>query len=295
MAGSMTPDGHDRNSTFRRLAATVGDTIRYVRGAQLPLSASSLAYITLLTIVPLIALSFSIFKAFGGMQMLYRLVEPIIIENLTPGAGQEAVVAIRRFVESLHAGALGLTGLLGVITTTMIMLYSAEKAINRVWNVPMKHTLVQRLAIYWFFITLGPLAIGIALGVLSLQIIPFLATSPEDSNYAPGVGTGPILLITAILFFLIYKWVPNYPVRTWPAVAAAIFASAAWNLARYGYVLYTRHFVTQSQLYGSLGAIPILLVWIYISWLIILVGAAYAAASQKGVQKESEHADKKES
>lgn len=255
-----------------QIALAFKDIRKQVHDAQLLLAASSLAYTTILSIIPVLALSFSIFQAFGGMEKLYATIEPMIIHYLAEGASDDAIQAIRGFITRIHAGALGATGLVGTIITSMLLLSSGETAINRVWKAPIHRSLFQRISAYWLFITLGPLALAVSVGVATSYKIPLTHLLPS--------GTG-IFILTTLIFFLIYKFVPNRKVDWKPALIASTITAVFWNLARWGYALYTKEIVTYNKIYGSLAAIPILLVWIYIIWLIILTGAAVTAALQK--------------
>lgn len=257
----------------------IKDTWVQMRDAQLFTVASSLAYTTILSIIPLLAVSFAIFQAFGGMEKLNDIIRPLILSNLAEGASEEAVATLQRFIENAHSGAIGVSGVIGLIFTSMSMLSSAENAINQVWKTPLKRSLFQRISAYWLFITCGPLALSIVVG---------LATSfhwPLSSLFPSGTG---MFIITVGIFFVIYKWVPQTRVEWHYALYSAMVTSVLFNLARMGYSVYTKNVVTYSVVYGSLGAIPIFLIWIYIIWLIILTGAAHTAALQKSFESREE-------
>lgn len=257
---------------MRQIRLALRDIGREIRDAQLMLFASSLAYTTILSLIPLLAVSLSIFQAFGGMERLYETIEPLIIQYLAENASDEATRTIRSFIGNIHAGALGATGLIGLIFTSMALLSSAETAINRVWKAEIKRSLFHRIAGYWLFITLGPVAMAFAVGTATSAQVPLQHLIPS--------GTGSFLLST-LVFFAIYKWVPNRNVDWKPALISATLISILMSLARAGYGLYTKNFVSYDKIYGSLAAIPILLFWIYIVWLVILTGAAVTVALQK--------------
>jgi membrane protein len=259
------------------LKLALRDMVHQVREAQLPVVAGHLAYITILSIVPLLAVSFSIFQAFGGMEKLYDTIEPIILNNLAQAASEDAMKAIRGFITNIHAGTLGATGLVGLIFTSMAMLSSVEQAINRVWKTHVQRSLFQRVASYWLFITLGPLAMAFAVGAATSSDIPLSGILPS--------GTG-LFIITALVFFAIYKWVPNRRVDWRPALIAGMLSAVVWNLARWSYAVYTARVLTYRNIYGSLAAVPILLLWIYIIWMVVLSGAAVTAALQKRFEFE---------
>ncbi|MEO5969844.1 MAG: YhjD/YihY/BrkB family envelope integrity protein [Bdellovibrionia bacterium] len=256
------------------------ETTHHVDEVQLFLIASSLAFTTILSIIPVLAVSFSIFQAFGGMQKLYSIIEPLILDNLAQGSSQEVIELLHRFVENAHASAIGIGGMVGLVFTSMSMLLSAEKAINQIWNTQITRSLFQRISFYWLFITLGPLALSVALGIATSFNLPIW-------KYLPS-GTG-ITLISMGVFFVIFKWVPQTVVYWQNALIASIFTTIFWDLARYAYTFYTQKVVMYNVVYGSLGAIPIFMLWIDIGWIIILIGAALTATLQKNFVPKTKH------
>ena len=257
----------------------VRETTRQVRRAQLPLVASSLSYTTILSMIPLLAVSFGIFQAFGGLDRIYGLIEPFILANLAEGVSDQVIKLLRQFISNAHASTIGVGGLLGLIITSMTALSSIERAINRVWDAPISRSWFQRISSYWLVITLGPIALAVALGLASVGRFPV-------ANLLPS-GTG-IFAITVGFFFFVYKWVPHTPVYGKYALFSAVLCSVAFSLARTGYQAYFSQAVSYNKIYGSLAAVPILLLWIYIVWLIILSGAALTAALQAIANKPSE-------
>lgn len=260
---------------IERWRSVLKDVITVMKEAELPLTASSLAYTTILSIIPLIAVSFSIFKMFGGMEKLYGTLEPFIFENLAEGSDEKTLETIRSFVSNIHAGTLGITGFIGLIITSMTMLASVEKSVNRVWKVPESRPLFQRIQTYWMFITLGPLALAVALGGATTLNVSVKQILPS------GVVLFPILVC---VFFGMYKYIPHRRVYWQPALIASLTTSITWLVAKAAYSFYVKKVVAYDKIYGSLGAIPILLVWIYVAWLVILAGAALSAALQRRVE-----------
>ena len=254
--------------------AILCDTTQQMKQAQLLMVASSLAYTTILSIIPALAVSFAIFQAFGGMEKLYETIEPIVLSNLAQGASKEVISILHQFIDNAHTGAIGVGGLIGLIFTSMAMLSSIEKAINHVWQVKMSRGIFQRISAYWLFITLGPLALSVAIGIATSSQVPIWRLFPS--------GTG-LFLTTVGVFFCVYKWVPHWEVHWQPALFSALATALFWNLARIGYTLYIQSVVTYSKVYGSLAAVPILLLWIYIIWVIVLGGAALTSALQKRI------------
>ena len=249
------------------------DLWRHIGKAQLFTVASSLAYTTILSMIPLMAVSFAVFKAFGGMEKIYDTIEPLILDNLAEGASDQAIAAIHGFIDNAHTNVVGIGGMIGLIFTSMSMLSSIEKAINRVWDRPVTRSLFHRLSSYWMFITFGPLLLAVGAG---------FASTKDQSVAAHLVPNGfAIFLSTVAIFTCVYKWVPSCSVRWVYALLSGSVTAAFWNLARIAYAAYVSRTVSYSKIYGSLSAVPILLLWIYIIWVIVLVGAALTSALQK--------------
>jgi membrane protein len=272
MAKSQAILNESKRLLIKVIPKVISDTADQMKKAQLLMVASSLAYTTIMSIVPLLAVSFAIFKAFGGMQRIFDIVEPLILSYLTEGTSEEVIKTLHGFIDNAHTTVVGIGGMVGLILTSMVMLSNAENAINLVWQAKVSRPLFQRIASYWLFITLGPLALSIAVGAATSSNLPLAHLLPS--------GTG-LFLIAIAGFYCVYKFVPQTQVKWQIALLSAFVTASIWNLARYSYVLYTKHAVSYNNVYGSLGAIPILLLWIYILWVIVLGGAAFAAALQR--------------
>ncbi len=242
--------------------------------AQLFITASSLAYTTLMSLIPVLAVSFSVFKAFGGLEHLYQVIEPWVIENLTEGTDEQALQMIRGMIGNIHAGALGIGGLIGLIITSTSLFWNIENAIQRVWKAKPREGWFRRFAVYWLLISLGPLGLSVALGFAGMGKMEGTAMSMVPYG-------GVLFIITAAFFILIYKYVPNRKVNWRPALMGGITTSVVWNVARVGYSFYIGNLVHYRNIYGSIAALPILLLWLYIVWLILLSGTALTAAFQQ--------------
>ncbi len=249
---------------------TLDDILKELVDSQLLLVASSLAYTTILSIVPLLAVSFSIFYSFGGMEKALGIIEPFIIQNLTEGTSGEVMNTIRGFIENARSSTIGVSGMVALIITSMTMLSSIEKAFQKIWKTNIKRSLFQRVTTYWFFITLGPLSLSVLIGVLSSNKTSFVLPSQIEGFF-----------YAVLFFFAIYKWVPLCKVQGPPALISATIAASLWSIAKFIYSIYTHNVLTYSKIYGSLAAIPILLLWVYIAWIIVLSGASLTASLQR--------------
>lgn len=268
---------HDIHEFWILIKKILYNTWIEIKEAQLFMNASSLAYTTILSLIPLLAVSFAIFKAFGGLERMVGTLEPFLLNNLAEGTSDDVIQRIREYIANAHASAVGAGGFIGLVLTSMSMLSNIEKAINRVWRVNGVRPLFQRISSYWLFVTLGPVALAVVLGATTTSEVSIVRFLPS--------GTGVFFMMVGI-FFCVYRYVPHCEVR-WPfALIGAFFTSICWNLARMAYSLYTKNVVSYDKIYGSLGAVPILLLWIFIVWVVILTGAAFSAALQKTIPKK---------
>ena len=245
---------------------------KLIKNAEVMSVASSLAYTTILSIIPLLALTFSFFHILGGSQQMYQQIEPWILSNLAEEAGTDAITKLREFINNTHAGIVGFTGLIGLIITSFLMLDSIEHAVNRIWHAPIRRKFYKRVLFYSIFLIAGPIGLAFLIGIAASFQIPL-------RQYFP-TGTGFFLILTFI-FTAIYRWVPNCKVKWKYAFVTGCITSTIWTLARWGYSIYIAKIVNYHGVYGSLGAVPILLLWTYIAWVIILTGAAITATLQE--------------
>jgi membrane protein len=252
------------------------DTQFVINDAQLFTTASSLAYTTILSIIPVLALSFVIFRAFGGLERLYNTLEPFILSNLSQGTSKDVMQRISGLINNVSAGTIGAGGFLGLIFTSMSLMLSIENSFNRIWKVVNTRSWFHRIASYWLFITLGPLALSVGLGIATSSHFPL-------TQFLPSWSGG--FALVACLLTLVYKYVPNTQVRWKYALISGFWTTVIWNLTRLGYDLYVARIASYNRIYGSLAAIPILLFWIYLTWLAILAGAALTATFQKRLEQ----------
>jgi membrane protein len=248
------------------------ETLHQINRAQLMMASSSLAYTPILSIIPLLAVSFAVFQIFGGMQKFYELVEPFILSNLAEGVNGQATKLLETFIQNVHPTRLGIVGVTGLIFTGVSMLSSIEGAINRVWEVPLKRSWTLRISSYCLFITIGPLALAIILGFLTSKDFPISKLIPNSVA---------IFFITAGVFTAAYQLIPDTQVNPKFSFLGGVTTSIVLTIAHLVYHLYISKMISYHKIYGSLGAVPVLLLWVYILWLIVLTGSAFTASLQR--------------
>jgi membrane protein len=179
---------------------------------------------------------------------------------------------IHGLINNVSVGTVGAGGFFGLVFTSMSLMLSIENGFNRIWKVVNTRSYFHRIASYWLFITLGPLALSIGLGIASSEKLPISKFLPNWSG---------AFALAACLLTLVYKFVPNTFVRWKFALISGFWTAVLWSLTRWGFNLYVDRFASYNKIYGSVAAVPILLFWIYLMWLMVLAGAALSATLQK--------------
>ncbi len=250
-------------------------------------SAAALSYTSLLALVPLMAVILGVISAFPVFDQWAAELETYIFTNFVPAAGDAVQEHLNEFVERT-AGLTG-AGTIFLIVTAILLMSTIERSFNRIWRVATPRRLTGRLVTYWAVLTLGPLLMGGSLALTSyLAVVPALA--PElvrGMLQAFFLGITPFL-VAMIGFTMVFLVVPNRRVRLRHALVGAFISALLFELAKRGFVLYVSYFPTYERLYGALAAVPIFLVWIYLSWVVVLLGASVAAALTTFNYRESD-------
>jgi len=251
--------------------------------------ASAMAYVTLFSLIPSLAAVFaliSLFKPFLGEEgSLYTMAKDFILQNLAAGSGEQVIQYIESFIMNLNLTKIGITGFAGTIVTLVLLLRQIEIALNQIWLVKKERNIFTRFIYFWTFLTFGTFVIGIAIGVISG--FNFESLNPFDKSVNVSVGHGVRTFFTTFLssmvfFSFVYKIVPNTVVSFKDAFFGALPATILFTIASKFFGLYTNSFTNYAAVYGALAAVPVFLLWLYVLWLITLLGALLAWRSQQG-------------
>lgn len=241
-----------------------------------PMRAAALAFATLLSLVPLLTVSFSVLTAFPVSQQLALKIQAFIFQNFV---ATSAEVVQQHLQAVMHqTSKLSTIGTLFLLATAVLMVFNMEQAFNAIWRAEKQRSFISAFLMYWAVLTLTPILIGIGLAVST-----YLISLPLISTAADWLGLKKLLfgvtpyLSTLGAFTLLYLAVPNCKVQFRHAIVGGIIATLLFELAKQGFVLYITHFSVYRLLYGALAAVPIFLVWIYLCWLIILFGGVVSA------------------
>ncbi|MBI1909749.1 MAG: YihY family inner membrane protein [Deltaproteobacteria bacterium] len=263
------------------LARLVATVVKGYRQNKIPVRATALAYTTLISIVPFLAVTFSLFKAFGGLNQAMEPIKRFVLSNLATGTGDAAITYLDQFIENFRSGAVGLVGFMLLILSVISVLATIEQAFNDIWGIPKSRTFIRRFTSYWTIITIGPVLLGI-----SLSLTGALQSSRLVNDILSLSGAQRFLiakipwLVTFGMFTALYLIMPNTKVRVRSALLGGIIGGSLWEVAKWGYTLYATQVVSTYKVYGSLGMVPIFLVWIYYTWVVVLVGALVAFANE---------------
>jgi membrane protein len=238
-------------------------------------SAGSLTYTTLLSIVPLLTVILSLATAFPVFDRFVDTLQGWVIDNFLPDAGLDA------FVDQLNdfaAAAARLTAIgIGVLAVTAVMMMmTIDDTLNRIFRVERRRPVLQRFIMYWAVLTLGPLLIGAGLSMTTALVVHSFGALNLDNAAERVLGMLPFVLTWAALVAL-YVLVPNRKVRMRDALLGGFLAGIAFEIAKRGFALYVSHFPTYRLVYGAFSAMLIFLVWLYVSWLVVLAGATFTA------------------
>lgn len=235
--------------------------------------AGSLAYTTLLSLVPLMTVVFAILSAFPIADRFSEMVQDFIFRNFMPASGE---VVHRYLLEFSHkASRLSGVGFLVLLLVAIMLMSTIDNTFNRIWDVRRKRRPLNKFLVYWAVLSMGPLLVG-----ASVLATSYLISLPMISE-ATSTGMGRILLAwvpsltSGIAFTLLYWLVPNRPVRLRHAMAGGVLAAVLFEYSKQAFAWYVTTFPTYEAIYGALAAIPIFLLWIYLSWLVVLLGAEF--------------------
>jgi len=251
--------------------------LRRLEEERLPQVAGSLTFTAVLALVPILTIALAIFTTFPLFNTFRTSLEAYFTQSLMPKAVANTVLGYLTLFAT-KATRLSAVGAIALIVTAVAMMGMIERAFNQIWRVRTARPFAQRMLVYWAIITLGPLLIGIS---ISLTSYLFAATSGVVSG-VPLIGavfyTAISILLTTGAFTLLYVAVPNRLVDWRDAAWGGLLAALAFEVAKRLFAIFIARFPTYTMIYGALAAMPIFLVWVYLSWLITLVGAVLAAA-----------------
>ncbi|MFA5370869.1 MAG: YihY family inner membrane protein [Sideroxydans sp.] len=270
---------------MKRLFQDVRDALHFLRFVLVRLRqdrcaemAASLTFTTLLSLVPLLTIMLTVFSAFPVFADLSASLKSFVLSNLLPETGGRLISGyMEQFAES--ASRLTAVGIAFLGVTAMWMMLTIDNAFHRIFRASRQRNLLQRVLVYWAVITLAPLLVGASLSLTSwLAGLSMGHGSKQLSSFDVGILKLFSVSLTSVAFTLLFRVVPNRYVPMLHALIGGVVAAIAFELMNRVFAYYITQFPTYKLIYGAFSSLPIFLLWIYLSWLVLLIGALIAAA-----------------
>jgi membrane protein len=265
--------GEILNALLSRVKLFLRLYLKHCQKDRISVSAGHLAYVSLLSLVPFIMVFFTILSAFPAFAEIRGELESLIFDNFVPHAGDQVQHYMTEFVG--NASKMGAIGILSLVMVALLLIGNIDKTLNRIWNVKRQRPAIFTFAIYWMVLTLGPLLIGSSVIVSSYLIS--LASSAEEITF--GATTALLKFVPFIAsvsaFFIIYMLVPNKRINPRHGALGALLAASLFELSKKGFAIYIASFPSYQLIYGAMAVIPILFLWVYLSWIVVLLGAEF--------------------
>ena len=236
-------------------------------------AAGYLTYSTMLAIVPLIMVVFSIFSAFPVFNEVTGALKEFIFTNFAPSASDMVGQYIDEFVN--NSKKMSAVGIISLIVVALMLINSIDRTLNSIWHDTETRPIFTSFAIYWLILTLGPLLVGV-----SIAASTYVKTMFESaSNFSFGLKLLSFVpfLSTWFIFTMIYMVVPNKKVSIKHSAAGALIAAVFFTLGKQAFAWYIVTFPSYQLIYGAMATLPIMLLWIQLSWTVVLLGAQLAA------------------
>jgi membrane protein len=255
-----------------------------LRDIQLARTASSLSFTTLLALVPLASIGIAFVARFPIFERGLAAFEAFLLRDLLPPSAASLVHEhLLRFAE--QAARLTGVSIVFVCITAGLAMYTVEREINAIWGIRQGRSLPRRVIVYALGLTAGPVVIGASISITTWVIAQSLALVPLRKTFGEGIVRALPFVFVAIGLTLLYKFVPARRVSIAPALAGGLSAALVLEAAKSMFALYLTRVPTYQLIYGAVSALPVFLVWIYLSWIIVLAGAAVSATLAEGPRR----------
>ncbi len=251
--------------------------------------ASAMAYVTLLSLIPSLVAIFVVLSLFSPLMKGENLIDTVrdfILQNLASGTGENVVTYLDTMIKSLDLKTIGWSSFGSVLVTLVLLLRQIEEAINSIWLIRKARNVFTRFMHFWTFLTLGVVVSAIIIGVSGFNVKKYIdATAAQaESNVASSILFA--YFGSFLFFFFLYKIVPNCKVKPRNAAIGAATSAFMLAVAGWGYGVFVSNAGNYQTLYGALAQLPLFLMWLYICWIIILLGAMISWRMQEGFPKD---------
>ena len=247
--------------------------VRRVKSEQLHVNAGYLSYVTLMSLVPLMVVMLSVMTAFPIFSDIKGLIEGFVYQNFLPTSGDVVQEHITGFVQ--NASKMSAIAITFLFLFALLLISAIDKTLNKLWRINKKRKTVTAFSMYWMVLTLGPVLVGSSI-VATTYIVSLVSLGDYDVLGLSNILLRLLPVLASIFAFLVlYMVVPNKDVTFKHAFSGAILAGVLFEIAKKGFALYVTHLPSYQTIYGALAGIPILFLWVYLSWLVVLFGALF--------------------
>ena len=236
-------------------------------------AAGYLTYSTMLAIVPLIMVIFSIFSAFPVFNEVTGALKAFIFTNFAPSASDMVGQYIDEFVN--NSKKMSAVGIISLIVVALMLINSIDRTLNSIWHDTETRPIFTSFAIYWLILTLGPLLVGVS--IAASTYVKAMFESAASFSFGLKLLSFVPFLSTWFIFTMIYMVVPNKKVSIKHSAAGALIAAVFFTLGKQAFAWYIMTFPSYQLIYGAMATLPIMLLWIQLSWTVVLLGAQLAA------------------
>ena len=236
-------------------------------------AAGYLTYSTMLAIVPLIMVVFSIFSAFPVFNEVTGALKEFIFTNFAPSASDMVGQYIDEFVN--NSKKMSAVGIISLIVVALMLINSIDRTLNSIWHDTETRPIFTSFAIYWLILTLGPLLVGVS--IAASTYVKAMFESAASFSFGLKLLSFVPFLSTWFIFTMIYMVVPNKKVSIKHSAAGALIAAVFFTLGKQAFAWYIVTFPSYQLIYGAMATLPIMLLWIQLSWTVVLLGAQLAA------------------
>lgn len=266
-------------------------TVREFISDNLFLRAMALTFATFLSLVPLLVISFSMFKLFGGAEWFMEVLRPVLLRNLTPGSSTLVADKIQNLLLNGGDSMVGGIGLIFLLFAVYGVATTIEGTFNLIWGIKSRAGNWRRLPLYWGMLTIIPLLVGSSLALTTyLKALPIVHNAFIRIDFAESMLNRSLPILMVMLgFFLLYKFLPSTKVSTVAALLGTAVAIILYETVKAGFIFYTGELVKHNLIYGSLAIIPMLMVWVNLSWIVVLIGIEVSFVFQNFQSLESKH------
>jgi len=247
--------------------------------------ASALGYASLLAIVPLVVLGFSVFTSFQAFDNIAIHIRSALLEYLLPTSQQVVQEYLAGVTEK--AGTLSVFGIIGLLLASTALLNTMEEAFNGIWRIKRKRSLLSKFITFWSLLTLSPILIGASVTITSyFAALPIIRDVTETATFIQEVPFLLPWLISSSAMTALYMVLPNTRVPLRYAIVGGLIAGGLFELTKLGFTFYVTELASFEKIYGVLGTLPVFLIWLYLIWVVVLIGAEVTYCLQNPEQSQ---------